>query len=277
MTKNTYRLLDVFIFTIIASAIEAINVTIFNVFKVSLGKYTFNQLYTLSFAVLLGIIATYRWNQYGLIVAPVAGFVSVFTRSALNQTVTMQLYLSQSIGNLGIAIGLLFFLKIDKKKMRESLGKMYLYYFACYFTVEILRSLCQIGQADYWYLLLNTFAFDLINIVFGAIVYLIALKQKDFVTDMNTYLSEMNDLKSKLSGQMSISKNDSISVEEITDRNDTVNEAALLDGGVLSTSDLKQLQDNRRKFENKTTFFDKENEELKKYRLDKEAKKHGSK
>ena len=277
MSKQTYRLLDVFIFTLIASVIEIINVVAFNYFKVDIGKYSLQQVYTLSFAVVLGIIAVFRWNYYGLIVAPVAGLVSVLVRNFIGQNVTTGLYLAQSIGNMAIAVGLLFFIKNDKKKMKQSYPMMFAYYFLSYIAVEILRSICQIGTVEFNLILLNNFAFDLINIVFGAAIFFIALKQKDLVTDMNTYLLEMNELSSKLTGQMIVSKNDEICVDEIANRNDIVNEAALLDGGVLSNEDLRNLEEYRKHSENRDSIFDKENRELKKYRLDKEAKKHGSK
>lgn len=274
--------MDLAVFTLIACAVEAVNVFAFNLMKVNIGKFQFNQVYTLSFAALLGMIAIYRWNAYGLVVAPLAGVASVLARTVLKQNVTYNLWLSFSLGYLGLAVCLLFFYKReggklilkDKDRLREDKANMILYYLAGYLSVEAVRSLCQIGSADYWLLLLNYIAFDLINILFGLGVLLIALKQDGLVVDMDSYLLHLSDIRKKVAGQEFASKNININVEELAEA-DEINEAAILDGGTLSTEDLKKMEDNRRRFENRHTKYDDENEEFDCYRKSKEAK-HGS-
>lgn len=271
--RKSYEAFDLFIFTIIATGVEALNVFVFNTMTIKVGEYSFNQIYTLSFACLLGMIAIFRWNFHGLIVAPIAGLGSLLVRLALGQEVTINLWLSYTIGYLGLADCLLFFRKRDKGEMRKEIGLMFLYYFTGYLSVEVVRSLCQIGQANYWILLLNYLAFDLLNILVSALVFFIALKQNSLVVDMDTYLKELNDLKSKIGLEESVSKNVNICVEELAEA-DEINEAAILDGGTLSSDDLKRMEENRRKFENVTTKYDVENQELERYRKNKEAK-HG--
>lgn len=263
--RKSYEAFDLFIFTIIATGVEALNVFVFNTMTIKVGEYSFNQIYTLSFACLLGMIAIFRWNFHGLIVAPIAGLGSLLVRLALGQEVTINLWLSYTIGYLGLAVCLLFFRKRDKGEMRKEIGLMFLYYFTGYLSVEVVRSLCQIGQANYWILLLNYLAFDLLNILVSALVFFIALKQNSLVVDMDTYLKELNDLKSKIGLEESVSKNVNICVEELAEA-DEINEAAILDGGTLSSDDLKRMEENRRKFENVTTKYDVENQELERYR-----------
>ncbi len=274
MTKQNYRLFDLAVFTLIACVVEGINVLVFNLMKVQVGKYSLNQVYTLSFACMLGMIAIYRWNAYGLFVAPLAGIVSICCRMFLQQSVTTNLWLSFSIGYLGLATCLLFFYKKDKDKLRQDKGKMILYYLAGFLSVEVVRAFCQIGAEDYWLLLLNYVSFDMINIVFGGLVFYIALRQEGLVVDMESYLRHMKNAQQKVAGQEFASKNININVEELAEA-DEINEAAILDGGTLSTEDLKKMEDNRRKFENRQTKFDQENQELEAYRKAKEAK-HGS-
>lgn len=48
--------MDLAVFTLIACAVEAVNVFAFNLMKVNIGKFQFNQIYTLSFAALLGMM-----------------------------------------------------------------------------------------------------------------------------------------------------------------------------------------------------------------------------
>ncbi len=274
MTKQTYRLIDLLIFTAIACVVECVNVLIFNLMKFTIGKYEFSQVYTLSFALVLGMIAIYRWNAYGLVVAPIAGACSILCRQFLGQAVTMNLWLSYSVGNLGLIVCLLFFHKRDKDKLRCDKGIMFLYYLAGFFTVELIRAICQIGSADYWILLLNYVSFDMLNIVFGGVVFFIALRQNGLVVDMDLYLIHLQEDKKKVSGKDFASKNINISMEELAEA-DEINEAAILDGGTLSTEDLQKMEDDRRKFENRESKFDKENKEFEAYRKAKEAK-HGS-
>lgn len=275
MNKNSYRLFDLFIFTAIASAIEGVNVLLFNMMKFHIGSYEFSAVFTLSFACVLGMIAIFRWNMYGLIVAPVAGIVSMLVRLALGQEVTMNLWLSYSLGYLGLAVCLLFVYKRDKKKLREDKGQMLIYYFVGYLVVELIKSLCQIGSANYWVLLLNYVSFDLINIVVGAAIFYLALKQDGLVVDMEQYLVDLKEFQSRMGGQQFVSKNININVEEMCEA-DEINEAAILDGGTLSREDLKKMEETRRKLEHKVSKFDAENEEFEAYKKSKEAKKHGA-
>lgn len=274
MTKQNYRLFDLLIFTAIACVVECANVLLFNLMKFNVGKYTFSQVYTLSFALVLGMIAIYRWNAYGLVVAPIAGICSILCRQFLGQDVTMNLWLSYSVGNLGLVVCLLFFHKRDKDKLRDNKGMMLLYYLSGFLTVEVVRAVCQIGSADYWILLLNYVSFDLLNILAGAGVLFIALRQNGLVVDMNLYLIHLQESQKKVTGKEFASSNPNINMEELAEA-DEVNEAAILDGGTLSTEDLKKMEEDRRKFENRESKFDQENKEFEAYRKAKEAK-HGS-
>ena len=274
MTRKNYELFDLAIFTLIACVVEGVNVFIFNMMKITIGGYSFSQIYTLSFACVLGMIAIYRWNFHGLIVAPMAGLASLLVRLALTQDVSVNLWLSLTLSYFGLAVCLLFFRKRDKKTLREDAGMMALYYISGYLAFELIRALTQIGSHDYWFMLFQYLAFDLLNIIFSGVVFFIALRQKNLVVDMNSYLDEMRESQKYLANQNIVSKNLSISVEELADHNE-INEAALLDGGTLSNEDLKRLEENRRRIERRSTKFDREQEELKAYRREKEAK-HGS-
>lgn len=274
MNKTNYKIFDLFIFTLIASAVEGINVYAFSALKIHVNGYSFNQLFTLSFACVMGVIAIFRWNAFGLVVAPIAGITSVSVRLLLNQSVTVNLWLAYSLGYLGLAVCLLFFYKRNKKELRQDKPKMIVYYLTGYLAVEVCRALCQIGSENYWSLLWNYVCFDLLNIIFGGIVFFIALRQDSLVVDMNTYLVELHDFQAKLGGQDIVSKNVNISVEELSEANE-INEAAILDGGTLSNDDLRKMEAFRRKFENRESKYDKENEMLEDYRKNKEAK-HGS-
>ena len=272
--KKSYEAFDLFIFTLIACVVEGLNVFVFNMMTIKIGEFYFNQIYTLSFAALLGMIAIFRWNAHGLIVAPLAGLTSVLVRFSLHQEVSVNLWLAFSVGYFALAVCLFFFHKRDKTELRKDKGMMIFYYFAGYLSLEVVRALCQIGVANYWVLLLDYVAFDLINIVFSFLVFLIALKQDSLIVDMNLYLEHLHDITEKLGGQDVVSRNININVEELAEA-DEINEAAILDGGTLSREDLKMMEAYRRKFEHRESKYDRENEELESYRKEKEAATHG--
>ena len=153
--------------------------------------------------------------------------------------------------------------------MVKTKGMMILYYFVGYLSVEVVRALCLIGSENYFLLLLNLMPFDLINALISFFVYLLALKQDGFVVDMNDYLHDLNDIERRKSKE-------SICLDELCEGNE-INEAALLDGGTLSTEDLRKMEDDRRKFEGRSTVFDDENEAIEAYKRKREALKHGKK
>lgn len=273
--RKSYEAFDLLIFTLIACVVESLNVYVFNTMTFKIGDYYFNQVYTLSFACMLGMIAIFRWNAPGLFVAPLAGLSSLMVRYLLGQTMTVNLWLAYSVGYLGLFTCLLFFHKRDKDVIRQDKGFMIFYYLAGYLTVEVVRAICQIGQADYWTLLLSYVSLDLLNIFFGLAVFFLALRQDGLVVDMNSYLVHLNDLQTKLGGQDIVSKNVNINVEELAEENE-INEAAVLDGGTLTKEDLRKLQENRRRFEHRETKYDRENREMETYRKQRKEAKHGS-
>ena len=129
--------------------------------------------------------------------------------------------------------------------MLSSYGTMYGYLLSGYLLVDIGRtcfasigitSLSQIADVLYSYVV-----WDLLNIVIGCVVFFVALKQKTLVYDMNTYLIEF-----KKENPTSVIRNeidDYHSLESIAEDNDEVSDIALLDGGMLTTEDLKKMNE----------------------------------
>ena len=264
MSKQTYRILDLSLFTLIAAATEAVNTYAFVHFQVTI--------YTVSWALALGLIALFRWNAYGLVVAPIAGIVSVLVRVGMNgQQATTGLWLAMSVGNLGIAASLLFFLKGGKAKLRENPGRMVLYYVTGYLSAEVLRSICQLGSGlSFSSILLQYFAYDLLNLALGGLLFFIACRQENLVVDMEEYLRKV-----KSPTIEEVKQQENYTVEELADA-DEINDAALLDGGTLSDKDLSKMEEDRRRCEGRKSRFDLEKEQLasftnKKNKTNKEA------
>lgn len=269
MSKQKFKVIDLLFLSGLAIITEVAFTIAFNIASVKSGNYTFGQILTLSFAPLIGMIAIYRWNQYGLIVAPIGGIASLITRVLLKQQLTIQLWLYYSLAYLALAVCYLFIRKKDKSKFRKDKGMMILYFFIGYLSLEVIRMVVLIGSENYLKLSMNFLMYDLINIFISFVIYLVTLRQDGLVVDMNQYLIQMQDIQKRI-------EKESVCMEELAEGNQ-INEAALLDGGTLSTEDLKKMEDDRRRIEGLHSSFDDENNAINAYKKKREALKHGKK
>lgn len=261
MSKKAYEFLDLLLLTVIAAVADSLDVYVFNVFK--------SQVYALSIACVMGMIAIYRWNAWGLVIPVVAGASSVLTRWFMKEDVTLGLWLAYTVGYLALGVCLLWFLKKDKSTLNEDGLFKFGYFFSGYVAVELLRAVCQIGNADFWKTALSYFALDLLNVAFGLLLYLIACKQNGLVVDMNDYLVAIHS--SPDSAQAREEQKNVIKLEEMSESSD-LNDAALLDGGTLSPEDLHKMNEPLNRSQHKTSKFDQENQAIAAYH-DKKNKK----
>lgn len=269
MSKQKFKLIDLLFLSGLAIITEVAFAIAFNIVNVKSGNNTFGQILTLSFAPLIGMIAIYRWNQYGLIVAPIGGLASLITRVLLKQQLSIQLWLYYSLAYLGLVVCYLFIRKKDKTLFRKDLGMMILYYFIGYISIEVLRAIVLIGSTNYLKLMSNFLMYDLINVFLSFLIYIVTLRQDGLVVDMNQYLADLNNIQKR-------AEKESICMEELAEGNQ-INEAALLDGGTLSIEDLKKMEDDRRRIEGRQSSFDDENDAINAYKKKREALKHGKK
>ncbi len=271
MSKSTYKAIDLLILSGISGGIEALIYWAYN----SFGHY---DGYIVSFIVVIGMIAMFRWNWAGIVVPIISGGVSVLMMR-LNQDLSLGTMLANTLGYLPMLICLLWFKFIDKKKMLSSYGTMYGYLLSGYLLVDIGRtcfasigitSLSQIADVLYSYVV-----WDLLNIVIGCVVFFVALKQKTLVYDMNTYLIEF-----KKENPTSVIRNeidDYHSLESIAEDNDEVSDIALLDGGMLTTEDLKKMNETYMKMTNTQSKYIKEQQAIDDYHKQKDSKKDNTK
>lgn len=268
MSKQTFEALDLLIFTAITAVFEAINVWAFQFF----GS---NAVYYISIAAAMGMIAVFRWNYLGLVVAPVAGAAGVFVRNLMApDKVTMNLWLAMTIGYLGLSVCLLFFIKKSKKELRDSIPWMILYYLSGYAAVEVIRALCQIGNGEFFTIAWQYFSLDLLNVAFGAALFFIARKQQNLVVDMNQYLIDLHN-HADFQDVEAIKKSSRYTVQELAE-DDEINDAALLEGSTLSQDDLKKLEADRRRIEGKKSKYEREREEKASYLKHKGEGKHNA-
>lgn len=230
MTKAKFRAIDLAMFSIITALLEVIMLWAFQKFPL--------EGFSVSFLILLGSIAIFRWNIYGVIPPLVGGAASLLFSYTTGTLMSMRLILSQLLGPLGLLTGLLWFKYYGKSKLDGKPDQMWAYYLTSFLSVEVVRTLCYIGDADLLHILYTYFVLDLLNMVIGVIVMVIAVKQKGFVTDMNEYLINQN--KAPNSAEIAKQRTDIEAMASINEK-DEISDIALLDGGMLDQADLDEL------------------------------------
>lgn len=262
VSKRKFEAIDLIILTAVSCIIEAVILWAYN----SFGKY---DGYVASFIVVIGLIAIYRWNLLGIIVPILSGLVTVLMRS-INGSVNLGFILAYTIGYLPMLINLLWFKFNDKVEMSRNLTKLYGYFLTGFLLVEIGRTLCivigtsdiqDIGKILYSYLV-----WDLLNLVFSALIFFIAIKQKKIVYDMNAYLLEMS--KENETSMIRKDIDDYLSLEQMAEDSD-VSDISLLDGGNLTNDDLKKLNETYQKMTGKESKYVKEQKAIDEYHKNK--------
>lgn len=250
MTKKKFKILDILFFTLICSITECVNIWLFNQF----GNY---QVFTLSFVPVLGMIAIFRWNAWGIITPTISAVAGIVMRLILKQTVATSYIVAYVLSFFALLVCLVLFKNNDKANILSNKKFFFSYYFAGYAALEISKAVIQaIAVGGFSTLVIKYFSYDLLNITFNFIVFYIACKQGSLVVDMEDYLIKMN--KDPSSARMRKETNNYISLEQIADKNSDVSDIALLDGGTLSESQLKAMSETYGEMENKESFFRKE-------------------
>lgn len=231
MSKQSYRLLDLAIFTVISVVIEAVNVTLFKLFPF--------EGFTLSFTIAIGLIALYRWGIYGLVV-PLASGVATVLASGVGKTVGFNL--AHTVGYLFMAAALIWFRFQDKRNLKGNYLFICGYFFTGFFAVEVGRAVCFLPDDQFLHTLFTCFVLDLLNMAANLGVFLLAVCQPKLVYDQNIYLEELAaEKKLPESALMRESQTNYLALEELA-ASDQVNDAALLEGGMLTEEDLIALQ-----------------------------------
>lgn len=182
MSFKTYKIGDIALLTVFAMLIEFAGI--------GAVRYIFETdtptNFVLSLSVPLILIIMIRWNRWSLITAVLVGFV---THLSLNTTGIDQL-LIYTIGNLGIGLSLISFRYWTKKRIKNEWGLTSLYYFTGYLGMIFFRSVVAMIFGSH---LLNTFLQmvlkgELLSMIIGWVVILIARKQPHLMIDMKTYV-----------------------------------------------------------------------------------------
>lgn len=250
MSLKKYRLIDLSRLLGLALLVEIATALVF--------YYTKLPRFYISITAIVVRIARIRWNAIGLAIGPIAGVIGQMLRSLLRGEYPYYGFLITTIPYLFLAICLLFFSKEGFKKKREgNFGYLTLYALSGYLSLEAGQLLCEIGNTSYYSQIGLQRGADLIQILVGIVIFFAAYRQGTILRDRKTRFLEKK--KQNETARRREEKFDYYRLEERAEGND-VNDAALLEGGTLSTEDLKKRESDRRKIENRKSFFDKENE-----------------
>lgn len=261
MSFKAYRAFDLLVLVLLAAACDAATTYTFS---------AFTQVYAVSVAAVVGFLAIVRWNAYGLVVAPLAGAASLGVRLLLGKTVSPLMWVAYTAGYLGLAVSLLFFSKARKNEVLKNRWSVIGIFALCYLAVDVLRALIQIQAANFFVTVLLYILWDLLNLLFGALVLLIASKQPHLVVDMKSYLVDIHSKPESAVAAEDIREN---KLSQLTDSNEEVNEPALLDGGMLTEEDLHAMDAPLKRQQHTESKFDKENKALEEYRHTKKGRK----
>lgn len=187
ITLKQYRTLDLFIFSIIACAIEFINITV-------LKKLFPAELFSLSLVIPLSLIVLQRWNMRAWIVPVLGGLVYCMANKG-----GFASYVTYILGNGFVLLNYLWYLKGKKKNIEETTGMKILFVFTGFIAVEIGRALIgaafEASELGYVTALAYTFrgliVSDALNFVIGTIIILIAGKQPGLFMDQLDYLKAL--------------------------------------------------------------------------------------
>lgn len=267
MSKRQFEALDLLFFSLIAAALDV---------AIAWGFSHFSALYSVSFAVVLALIAMVRWGFPGAVVAVIAGGARVLYDSLSGSSVSLNWILANTAGYLAVLADLLYFLKPGKKTVASHAGFSILYVVSGYLLSAAGKTLCYIGSADFLTYLQLFMLYDLLNMLIGAGVFFLARKQNDLVTDMNEYLVKVHTQSPEalLREKIRTEKDEYSALEEMADK-DEVSDIALLDGGMVTNEELAEQEAVRKKLEgNSASVYQKEREQGSQY---KDKKKSGRK
>ena len=262
MSLKKYRFIDLSILFALSLLVEVVTSLVFYYLEIP-------RLY-ISVTYAVTRIAIIRWNKEGVLVGVLSGLLSQIIRSLLRNSYSAYGFLVTSLPYLTLAFLLLFFRKEEVKEKRNSnLLFLLLYSLAGFLLLEAGRRLCEIGNEEYY----STFAIqrgcDLLQRIVSTILLVLAFFQHSILIDRDRKIKERK--KENATARRRKERFDYYRLEEIANGND-INDAALLDGGTLSTEELKIREEERRKIEGKESFFEKENKERLQYLSEKKNK-----
>ncbi|MCQ2536791.1 MAG: hypothetical protein MJ124_00155 [Lachnospiraceae bacterium] len=187
ISLKAYRIFDLFILTLLACAVELINIIV-------LKKLFPAELFSLSLVIPLSLIAMQRWGLRAWMIPAAGGLAYCVANSG-----SFGSYVVYIVGNCFVLLNALWCRNEGKKRIEESTGMKIAFTATGFLVVEIGRTLLalifEVGEQGFVPALTNSFrgfiVSDALNIVIGIIVVLIAGRQPGLFMDQLEYLKAL--------------------------------------------------------------------------------------
>ncbi len=240
MSKETFKMIDISLFSIIAIVLEVAIYFGSRAFKSELPIFV-------SFSIVLSLIAIYRWGILGSAVAICGGLASAIIQNMYGTAgiVNNNLYLIYGLGNAFVALSYLLLLKPGRKKISSNTVMLVGYELFGYIAVIIGRSVISVilDGAAFTSYILGFLAPESLGFVIGIIILIVANKPNGVLVEMNEYIRNIHEEMSrdKLHLKEIKESNSYDAIGDVTN-SDKINDASLLEGGNLDQHQLDELQ-----------------------------------
>lgn len=236
MTKDTFKTIDIAIFSIIAIALEVAIYFSSQAFGMDLPVFV-------SFSIVLSLIAIYRWGILGSIVCILGGLASATVQNMVGEP-NYYLFLIYGVGNACVALSYLLLMNGRRKKISSRTLYLLLYELVGYLLVICGRSLLGviIYHGSFTNYLLAFIGPECLGFFLGVFVLIFANKPNGVLVEMNEYIRNVQEeIREDKLHLKKIKDSNYYDVSDVT-RKDMINDASLLDGGNLNQNQLDELQ-----------------------------------
>ena len=202
MNKNKFIAIDVGMMFFITIAIE-VGLYIFAK-NIDIFQSGFTLTFVVNLYLSISLLVMYRWNKLGVLFAFLSTIVyllislvilPVKTYTSIEIFETCLVYFG---GVLFFGLNLIWFKIIDKEKLRSRKTWTILYVITGFILAVLGRSLVAsiiqlVQQIEFnpVSIFLVHLSHEMLNIVFGIVMFLLIRNQKELFVDMNTYLLDM--------------------------------------------------------------------------------------
>ena len=184
VSYNQYKLVDILLFMVIMTALEAVNVF-------AIKKWFPDMLFSVSLMFTVSLIVLVRWNFLAAIFPVLHGvlycaFLSVF------QTVGYEEYIIYAVGNSFLLLSWFIFKLIPKQKLFSKWYLTLIYPAVAFVLVLLGRTLAAMCFGTDFVEALGAYFFtESLNIVFAVIALLILRRADGMLEDQKTYLKRV--------------------------------------------------------------------------------------
>lgn len=241
MSLKQYRMLDLFVMTILAVVFEFLNYFA----AVAISGY---RILFMSYTIVLSLIAIYRWDYRGVIVSIAGGITACLAYQAFD----ISQIIAYTIGNASVVLVALAFERgLKKERIVNNKILLVIYLFLAFVVVSFFRSLI-IALFE-----INNFVstlvdslkqeimFESLSFVISCIIILVAARKDGIMVEMVDYIRRTQEEdKLKIKDIKESPKFNSI--RPFTEEGE-MDDAYILDGGIPTRDQLKELDEYEKK------------------------------